>query len=1310
MSGLRFERPIGAAADVKELEYIIALHQTCTDGRANATISSHDIVALLKSRYGLTISHEEALSVVKCFGGGDSLVEDETKQSAPQHVAQKVIGIVKTVSNDAKDKIRAWHHRNDSRGGEKESHDHSPEGRREDTQTYQWSDPSRFQSNSSLSSSDMSGMLNRLDELHGAKQQGLCDERKMTTLRDKVVANLRKTVIHRTNLKLAQRSGASFQRTSQEMDREVGNKNDDDKSVESMEIEFDNLKTTTTATLAKQSILEENVVEVDDRRHVDRTMSASSCVVDYDDDGVANFASYEFSPAQDNQELTLQEEVELQEFFHKVANEENNDEQLDEIPNLAQVSSVTHSTESPNSSINSSNNFENSQRAVSHITGYLDLLQVLSTILIPFFARIAHDGPAGKTNASRHQKKESKGCLGTLYEKCLAFGRRKLNITNDNRPNPCEANQILEDIRLALLKTVVLTDDNYQAEDGDYVNMRSKNKKIAAPVVDEALIQLLLVSHGEMERANEKELVRDMAIAASSPSGVFDQDALINALTSDVVPTWDPTCDNTAKTFLFDVLGEAFPGVETRLRLGENEKNGGNVKKNFIEKSVRDIESLVDETSDALKPTSSSFLSRCFNEATKDKGDFSFLFGGVDLVTDSAASLIIMILIWLSFVFFLLIYGTVILSLDGLNVNCDLSGWWCLIVGKLYNWLVISAILLTCGIALVVPLSIGNNPSGISPGRMAFSMVYALSNTLVPFFVINWLERRQGKIASGDELLEDQVESAEKALLATGCLLAFLFACHGIFILFIGHNKAHHLSPFLRAIFAATSYNGEVRSFRALQFKVDRIIANALSLHEFEKIQSPVTWSQKVSLSSESDVVMRNYICRGERYEEVGGVFYCLWRLIDGSLLDEEGIWLHTRLLVIQVAQIGIAMFTTVLLFLLQAQLGIGADDLRATLDPFNLPDWIMEIFPTGEMVHTALSPAGFIAMVFMAIIISLYIPSSIATILKFRAGILPSLGSVYFQKYRTDLDMTYVNTANALYGLISMALLFYLVCGFIIFLFVWPISQSRMFFLCTSMAGISITVAIKILITKALKKQHYRRMYRIRPAAARLTSLALECWQLGLASSIALVRISQYLVASLFWVGRIDTPFLSEDAVIMGYQFDIIPKYYIQDLLQHDAHRHPYIERLAQMYMMKIRHGESFVTNAGSAWRQLAVRAVFPWLQKYRVFRDERRFHGGIEITDLMETEKKENGSYAGFNEMTSALARTGEAITEVKEELTNVKKEVKAGFQVGKQRATAVMADGLRTIHISSGNASPKDDKEVSYEPPYGLNPSWN
>jgi hypothetical protein len=75
-----FTRILGAPADLKELEYIAALHQTCLpDTRDNGTVSSLDVQRFLSSRYGLRLTHAETIEIVRGLGGGMS--QDEIHQT-----------------------------------------------------------------------------------------------------------------------------------------------------------------------------------------------------------------------------------------------------------------------------------------------------------------------------------------------------------------------------------------------------------------------------------------------------------------------------------------------------------------------------------------------------------------------------------------------------------------------------------------------------------------------------------------------------------------------------------------------------------------------------------------------------------------------------------------------------------------------------------------------------------------------------------------------------------------------------------------------------------------------------------------------------------------------------------------------------------------------------------------------------------------------------------------------------------------------------------------------------------------------------
>ena len=68
-----FNIPVGATADLKELEYISALHQSGDVFRRNGSISSDDIVQYLISRHGIRFSPQYVKDsiIVAQFGGSD---------------------------------------------------------------------------------------------------------------------------------------------------------------------------------------------------------------------------------------------------------------------------------------------------------------------------------------------------------------------------------------------------------------------------------------------------------------------------------------------------------------------------------------------------------------------------------------------------------------------------------------------------------------------------------------------------------------------------------------------------------------------------------------------------------------------------------------------------------------------------------------------------------------------------------------------------------------------------------------------------------------------------------------------------------------------------------------------------------------------------------------------------------------------------------------------------------------------------------------------------------------------------------------
>lgn len=69
---------------------------------------------------------------------------------------------------------------------------------------------------------------------------------------------------------------------------------------------------------------------------------------------------------------------------------------------------------------------------------------------------------------------------------------------------------------------------------------------------------------------------------------------------------------------------------------------------------------------------------------------------------------------------------------------------------------------------------------------------------------------------------------------------------------------------------------------------------------------------------------------------------------------------------------------------------------------------------------------------------------------------------------------------------------------------------------------GLTITVLTKKLLVRTCQTTMYKSFYRTKPRSADMSTLLLECWFLGLGSSVLVGRITQFLCAAVFWVGRV--------------------------------------------------------------------------------------------------------------------------------------------------------------------------------------------
>lgn len=261
-----------------------------------------------------------------------------------------------------------------------------------------------------------------------------------------------------------------------------------------------------------------------------------------------------------------------------------------------------------------------------------------------------------------------------------------------------------------------------------------------------------------------------------------------------------------------------------------------------------------------------------------------------------------------------------------------------------------------------------------------------------------------------------------------------------------------------------------------------------------------------------------------------------------------------------------------------------------------------------------------------------IYIPSFISTVLKFRGGVLPSLKDSNFSIYRYSAEQATILFGSSFWGCFFSGATAAIIVGGLVFLIVWHVTRSVLYTIIAQLIGISTTYLLKVLILLFLRRKYCAAYYRMETMKDNFMNLVLECWNLGVSSGFMLVRACQLFFLTACYLGRLDTPMLADGVgvfnlgIVKNVALDSYPIAFRKDLLSHDAHRHPMIERLGTMYMMKMRYGNDFGRRSGSCWRVLFVLCLMPWMRKYRLRSISSMEELDLEIQQAQSDLKEEN------------------------------------------------------------------------------------
>lgn len=502
----------------------------------------------------------------------------------------------------------------------------------------------------------------------------------------------------------------------------------------------------------------------------------------------------------------------------------------------------------------------------------------------------------------------------------------------------------------------------------------------------------------------------------------------------------------------------------------------------------------------------------------------------------------------------------------------------CKIVNGITRWCVIFLELSFLGTAFIFFGSAGNSLfvnklfAGI---RLLIGMATIVFATIVSVFVTV-----DSPVISTTK--DDDYNAIYWTTFVLGCILLFLQVL-SLIRLFFSFNVMKRFKP-LEIFLTPGMQKMERRTKVAAHRKVSHLVENALNLHDSTNLEPPDSTGRHMTALGKA---LLNFQIHPEETEQVGGIWWAWKRIWDRSIFEDEGVWLHSRLIACTMAQLFICILLIIFWLVLfrTALAEVQGSSWDSALVSAYVYVWEVVAGATAGLV------AGLIAALSITII---YIPSFISTVLKFRGGVIGSLKDKQFIIYRYAAEQVTILFGSSFWGCFFTGAAAVILVGGIVFLIVWHVTRSVLYTIIAQLIGIGTTYLLRVLVLLFLRRQYCAAYYRkpMETMKDNFMHLVLECWNLGISSGFMLIRACELFFITACYLGRLDTPMLADGVgvlntgIVNNIAIDSYPIAFRKDLLSHDAHRHCYIERLGTMYMMKLKYGNEFGRRSGSCWR----------------------------------------------------------------------------------------------------------------------------
>jgi hypothetical protein len=365
--------------------------------------------------------------------------------------------------------------------------------------------------------------------------------------------------------------------------------------------------------------------------------------------------------------------------------------------------------------------------------------------------------------------------------------------------------------------------------------------------------------------------------------------------------------------------------------------------------------------------------------------------------------------------------------------------------------------------------------------------------------------------------------------------------------------------------------------------------------------------------------LMRNYFLLEKEDDLVGGLIWTISAIKSKKLMFTEGVFIPSRLLIANILQIlALITFLAAAIYFTRTY-ARELDEYRNDYDIQFLMrnasprDWhkadyskadypsqkYIDRIPAGWIIYGAGIPAVILTMIVGVYCTIVHIPSYVLHVLMYRHGGIQSFNDPNFSTLRESSDLVNQNLGNIVFSLFGGCAVTFFIVFLVLFLIMWHVTRPFCIQVLGFAFGIGVSAVIGLILQAICRAKFVVALYRLSVLRANLASVFFECWNFSTAVLTILKRIGIVLATAFTGLGRIDIPFLHP---LLG--MDAVADNFRREVLVHDAHLHPYLDRLSGMYMRRLRHKEKFGSVESQAWRSLFVIGLCPWLVKHRVNR----------------------------------------------------------------------------------------------------------